>query len=236
MLEAPIITKIKENKKRIISASLGLLAVIIVLSIIFSGGSDNKDTTVEPSTSQESTQTPLWEEQPETAVSESETTQETAPAVQESTYVEPPVADTQEGTTFKTYIVAQGDSLTKIAKEIYGTAHYWTQIFDKNKASIKDPDMIRVGQKLLIPVREDGNLSWDKKLLVDAYIEVYKSYRKQEKLSQVYWMLLTGVKRIDPTLVTYYLAEVKKFDSAFAKGELSADSYPMDPLATKRLQ
>ena len=230
MLEAPIITKIKENKKLLMRVGLGLVAFIIILTIILSGGDDSQDQKPQQEPRELKKQTPLWEEQPDNANMESEGMALAPEAIQEteSSYVEPAVAQTQEGTTFQSYTVVSGDSLTKIAKEFYGAAHYWTQIFSKNKEIIKDPDFIRVGQKILVPVRNDGNLSWDKKILVDAYIESYKSYRKQEKLSEVYWMLSTGVKRLAPELVTYYFEEVKKFDRAFARGELDSDSYPKD--------
>ena len=228
MLEAPIITKIKENKQLLIKVGLGLLAFIILLTLIFSGGDDSQDQTPQPKANEKKAPAPLWEEQPDSELPEAETPALQTVQADESTYVEPPVAQTQEGTTFQSYTVVKGDSLTKIAKEFYGAAHYWTQIFNKNKEKIKDPDLIRIGQEILVPVRSDGNLSWDKKLLVDAYIETYKSYRKQEKLSEVYWMLSTGVKRLAPELVTYYFEEVKKFDRAFARGELSSDAYPKD--------
>ena len=44
-----------------------------------------------------------------------------------------------------------GDSLSKIAKHIYGDAKAWTKIFDANKDIIKDPNKIFPGQKLKIP-------------------------------------------------------------------------------------
>src|SRR6476620_10860907 len=42
----------------------------------------------------------------------------------------------------KTYTVQKGDSLSKIAKHFYGDASKWKEIFEANKDSIKDPDMI----------------------------------------------------------------------------------------------
>ncbi len=51
----------------------------------------------------------------------------------------------------KTYTVQSGDSLSKIAKHFYGDANQWRQIFEANKDTIKDPDMIHPGQELTIP-------------------------------------------------------------------------------------
>lgn len=51
----------------------------------------------------------------------------------------------------KIYVVAAGDSLSKIAKREYGDANKWPKIYDANRDSIKDPNLIHPGQKLKIP-------------------------------------------------------------------------------------
>jgi len=49
------------------------------------------------------------------------------------------------------YTVVAGDSLSKIAKHVYGDANQWRRIFEANRDQIENPDLIRVGQKLKIP-------------------------------------------------------------------------------------
>jgi len=49
------------------------------------------------------------------------------------------------------YVIKSGDTLSKIAKEVYGDAMAYTRIFDANKEVIQDPDKIFVGQKIRIP-------------------------------------------------------------------------------------
>lgn len=49
------------------------------------------------------------------------------------------------------YTVKSGDSLSKIAKEHYGNANKYPQIFEANKPMLKDPDEIYPGQVLRIP-------------------------------------------------------------------------------------
>jgi nucleoid-associated protein YgaU len=51
----------------------------------------------------------------------------------------------------RTYTVVAGDSLSKIAKHFYGDANQWKRIFDANRDTIKNPDLIRPGQVLKIP-------------------------------------------------------------------------------------
>ena len=51
----------------------------------------------------------------------------------------------------KTYVVVNGDSLSKIAKREYGDASKWRRIYEANKDLIKDPDLIYPGQELKVP-------------------------------------------------------------------------------------
>ena len=51
----------------------------------------------------------------------------------------------------RTYEVKKGDSLSKIAKHIYGDSNKWKQIFEANGDKLKDPDKIYPGQVLTIP-------------------------------------------------------------------------------------
>ena len=51
----------------------------------------------------------------------------------------------------RTYVVKKGDSLSKIAKEFYQDAKQWKKIYQANTDQIKNPDLIKPGQKLIIP-------------------------------------------------------------------------------------
>jgi nucleoid-associated protein YgaU len=50
------------------------------------------------------------------------------------------------------YEVHPGDSLSKIAKRFYNNANAYMRIFEANKDQLSDPDKIKVGQKLRIPL------------------------------------------------------------------------------------
>lgn len=54
--------------------------------------------------------------------------------------------------TTQTYTVVAGDTLSKISKHFYGDASKWKGIWEANKAQIKNPDLIQIGQVLRIPM------------------------------------------------------------------------------------
>ena len=51
----------------------------------------------------------------------------------------------------RTYTVASGDTLSKIAKQFYNDANQWPRIFDANRDTLSNPDRISPGQNLRIP-------------------------------------------------------------------------------------
>ena len=51
------------------------------------------------------------------------------------------------------YQIKSGDSLSKIAKEKYGDANAWHDLFEANREVIGDPDKIYPGQTIRIPAR-----------------------------------------------------------------------------------
>jgi len=69
---------------------------------------------------------------------------ETAPADE----AEAPVAEESEG---RSYTVESGDTLWKIAEQMYGNGSKYMKIFEANTDLLKNPDQIFPGQKLKIP-------------------------------------------------------------------------------------
>jgi nucleoid-associated protein YgaU len=51
----------------------------------------------------------------------------------------------------RSYTVKAGDTLSKIAKALTGDLNNWKAIYEANKDTIKDPNVIRPGQVLRIP-------------------------------------------------------------------------------------
>ena len=51
----------------------------------------------------------------------------------------------------KTYTVAAGDSLSKIAKQYYGNVNQYMKIYEANRNVLNDPNVVKIGQVLVIP-------------------------------------------------------------------------------------
>jgi len=52
----------------------------------------------------------------------------------------------------KEYVVQKGDTLSKIAQKEYGKPYRWKYLYQLNKDKIKNPNKLKVGQKIIIPV------------------------------------------------------------------------------------
>ena len=65
--------------------------------------------------------------------------------------VEDNVKTTDTTTESKFYTVKSGDTLSGIAKQVYGDANQYNKIFEANKPMLSHPDKIYPGQSLRIP-------------------------------------------------------------------------------------
>lgn len=57
----------------------------------------------------------------------------------------------QENNPSGTYVIQKGDCLWSIAEKQLGDGYRWTEIYEKNRASISDPSLIYPGQELVLP-------------------------------------------------------------------------------------
>ena len=68
------------------------------------------------------------------------------------------VPDTGGGGGGQTYTVEKGDTLSAISKRVYGKASHWKQIYEANRDTIENPDLIYPGQTIKIPaIENDGD-------------------------------------------------------------------------------
>ena len=61
------------------------------------------------------------------------------------------VESTEEIVGQQTYTIEKGDTLSKIAKQHFGNANAWKQIFEANRDTLDDPDRIFPGQVIKLP-------------------------------------------------------------------------------------
>ncbi len=51
----------------------------------------------------------------------------------------------------RSHTVAKGDTLYKLARTYYNDQARWKDIYEANRSDLRDPNAIRVGQRLTIP-------------------------------------------------------------------------------------
>ena len=59
----------------------------------------------------------------------------------------------KDTTIYGIYTVRSGDTLSAIAKSLFGDPMRYKEIFNLNKDVLSNPDLIKVGQKLKLPNR-----------------------------------------------------------------------------------
>lgn len=59
---------------------------------------------------------------------------------------------TSGGGRIESYVVREGDTLSKISQRFYGDAHEFMRIFYANRDKLNDPDKIKAGETLKVPV------------------------------------------------------------------------------------
>lgn len=64
------------------------------------------------------------------------------------------VSKTASGST--EHVVKAGDTLSHLALHYYGNARKWQQIYEANKETMKNPNYIYIGQKVLVPADTGG--------------------------------------------------------------------------------
>ena len=74
----------------------------------------------------------------------------------QSVAITPQISEAAERVQEQTYIVEAGDSLSLISKDFYGTIKHWRKIASRNPQAIPNPNALRVGTKIIIPVIEEA--------------------------------------------------------------------------------
>ena len=62
------------------------------------------------------------------------------------------VVESQPKVSTKEYTIKKGDTLWKIAKKELGSGHRWKYLYEINKDRMKDPNKLKAGKKIIIPI------------------------------------------------------------------------------------
>lgn len=125
--------------------------------------------------------------------------------------------ESEQSNEVVTVTVEQGQTLWGLADHQYENPYLWPWIYDTNRESIDDPDIIYVGQPLDIPLRTgaDERLSQSDSLQVAlAYVETYLWYKEQELENARFY--LYAAKRYHSRVFEHTDAELDPADLRFA--------------------
>lgn len=65
----------------------------------------------------------------------------------------PAAKKTAKKAVARTYVARSGDSLWKISARLLGKGTRWREIYNLNRGTVKNPNTLRVGMKLKVPLR-----------------------------------------------------------------------------------
>ena len=54
------------------------------------------------------------------------------------------------------YVVKSGDTLSKLSERFYNSVSKWEKIYEANRDTLKNPNYIFIGQKLIIPADDQA--------------------------------------------------------------------------------
>jgi len=207
------------------AAVIGLLIIVLAILYIGSGnGADEPAQTVATAQEQPQQQTEEVVQEPVTGDSESaeETPAETEArqesgaqmAGQEETQEEPLQLQTSD---FVERSVSRGQTLWGLAEREYDDPYLWPWIYDANKASIRNPNIILVGQTLSIPVPDEPNnglSTTDSLEVAKGYVETYRWYKNSGDDQAKYY--LWAAKIYDQNVFDHITQPIDAEDLAFA--------------------
>jgi len=103
-----------------------------------------------------------------------------------------------------THTVVQGDTLFDLAGTYWSDSYLWPMLLVANAETVADPDYLRQGAIVSIPVRPDLADGTVTRAVTDAHIAAYRRYRElgDEALSQGrtqgnFWLIQLGLLRVN---------------------------------------
>lgn len=142
-------------------------------------------------------------------------------AQQQDAAKQPTQADRQDQQTSEQRSVdleiSQGQTLWSMAENRYNNPYLWPWIYDANKSSIDDPDLIIAGEKLTIPLpsgSQNSLTAGDSLEVAVGYVETYKWYKDKGMDNAKLYLWVAA--NYDEDILNRTDFEIDKDDLAFA--------------------
>ena len=97
------------------------------------------------------------------------------------------------------HVIKQGNTLWGLSRQYYSRSSLWPNIYRKNVETLRTPDLLIVGRKLLIP-----------ELQGEAY---QLSKTDSARIAQGYYLAYRAYKKYDEEKAEGYLKVAKKFST-----------------------
>ena len=209
------------------AAVIGLLIIVLIVLYMGSGGEQTTDTIASEQPPQQAQTEQVTPQQPETQQesqpAETQTTSEAeTPPPAESVNQTPDQEGAEEPRQLQQadYVersVSRGQTLWGLAEQEYEDPYLWPWIYDANKATIRNPNIILVGQSLSIPVPDkpnNGLSSADSLEVAIGYVETYRWYKNNGNDDAKYY--LWAAKIYDQNVFDHVTQPIDEDDLAFA--------------------
>jgi len=125
----------------------------------------------------------------------------------------------KSGTEGGEYTIKKGDDLWDVADKFYHDKYLWPTIYEANMDILKDPDLIKIGHKLIVPSFDGEVKHWTKKELneiAESHIQVYLVYHKLKKPHARYYLWIAY--HADKAVYDKYLDQIAKEDKKAMSG------------------
>ena len=193
------------SKARVIVASALSIVLIILLFSIFLG--DDKKVSLDQ---EEKEQKPLIEEESsDKIISKPKEEEQTTPAE----YIE--TQEKKRISLVENYPVKKSnESFWKIADIFYKNPYFWPNIYRNNEQLVPNPDILKLGLEISVPLLEGTSESLTEYDLIDiaeGYIKVYFAYKRFGRSDAVFYLWVAKILDV-PGLIENYSDRIDKDD------------------------
>jgi len=118
----------------------------------------------------------------------------------------PVIKEIKYETTGRQHTVMHGEQLWTISLDFYNQGDLWPNIYRMNLNEINNPDLLSIGNEILIPPLQGkpGNLTQkDIEDIAEGFIEVYLAYKKSNKGKALYYLWVAKKWNINEIIDKY---------------------------------